>query len=257
MLSVTSAQLSAWLAAFLWPLMRILGVITAAPLLGNQKLPARARIGLAVLLTLLIAPTLPAPPAVEPGSMPGLAILVQQLVIGVATGFAMRLVFTAVEMAGELVGLQMGFGFAQFYDPQSAAHVPVLGQFLGLVAALAFLAINGHLLLISAIAESFRVMPIAAEPFPPGLGKLAAEWGGKILYAAVLLSLPMIAALLITNLALGILTRAAPQLNMFVVGFPVTLAVGMGVLAWSLPYFLPLFERFAQDGIGLALKLGP
>lgn len=257
MLSVTSAQLNAWLAAFAWPFTRILALIAAAPLVGNQKFPARAKIGLAVLITLTLAPTLPPLPAIAPDAPMGIALLARELLIGLAMGFAMRLTFTAVEMAGELAGLQMGFGFAQFYDPQSTAHVPVLGQFLGLLATLAFLAMNGHLLLISVLAESFRALPIAPEPLQSGLGRLAAQWGGTIIHAAVLMSLPMIAALLVANLALGILTRAAPQLNMFAVGFPVTLAIGFGVLLASLPYFLPLFEHFVQVGTGLALRLKP
>lgn len=257
MLSITSAQLNLWLAAFLWPFIRILGVMIAAPLFGNQRFPLRMRVGLALLVTAVVAPTLPPMPVIAPDSLPGLAIFAQQLLIGLAMGFAVRMMFSAVEMAGELIGLQMGLGFAMFYDPQNAGQMPVVGQFLGLVIMLAFLAMNGHLLVLSALADSFRVMPIAAAPVEPGIWKMIAGWGGKIFYFALLLSLPVIVALLTTSLALGVLTRAAPQLNVFAVGFPITLMIGFGALLLSLPYFTPVFERLLHDSIGLMLALQP
>lgn len=248
MISVTSLQLEAWLAVFLWPFSRILGLLAAAPFTGNQRFPSRAKIGLAVMLTILIVPTLPPLPAIAPNSPAGLGILAQQFLIGLAMGFAMRLVFTAVEMAGELIGLQMGLGFAVFYDPLNASQMPVLGQFLGLIATLAFLAIDGHLLLLSVLAESFRVMPVGGDALSdPVIWKVLASWGGKIMYAALLLALPLIGALLIANLGLGVLTRAAPQLNLFAVGFPVTLAIGFGALLLALPYFLAPFQALVEQ----------
>jgi len=248
MLTVTSAQLDVWLAAFLWPFTRILALLASAPLAGNQKYPAQAKVGLAVLITIVVAPLLPPLPAVAPDSAAGLAILVQQLVIGLAMGFAMRLVFTAVEMAGELIGLQMGLGFATLYDPQNSTQMPVVGQFLGLIAALAFLAANGHLVVLSVLADSFNVMPIGASVLGPGAWKTLASWGGSIMYAALLLSLPLIAVLLTVNLALGVLSRAAPQLNIFAVGFPVTLMIGFGALLACMPYFTPVLEGLVRNG---------
>ncbi len=257
MLTVTSAQLSAWLAALFWPFIRILGLMIAAPLFGNQVVSVRLRVGLALLITMVIAPALPPLPAVPPDSAAGLGIFVQQLLIGLVMGFAVRLIFTTVEMAGELIGLQMGLGFAVFFDPQHSAQVPVIGQFLGLIATLFFLAVNGHLLMLSVLADSFRVIPIAATAFDPGLWRTVAGWGSRIFYVALLLSLPVIAALLVTNLALGVLTRAAPQLNIFAFGFPVTLAVGFGALLLSLPLFAPVFDQLLQEAVQRMLAFGP
>lgn len=256
MISVTSAQIDAWLAYFLWPLVRILALVAADPVLGNSVVPVRVKIGVAVLLTLLVAPTLGAMPAVSPGSAAGLLIMMQQVVIGIAMGLAMRVVFIAVEMAGSMIGLQMGLGFATFFDPQNSTQVPVVAQFLGLFAILVFLAIDGHLMVIAALVDSFHALPIGAQSLSPEAWRNLAGWGAEIFRAGLLLSLPVIAALLIANLALGIMTRAAPQLNIFAVGFPITLMVGFVVLYVSVPFFAALLERLFQDGLSaMALLL--
>lgn len=255
MLSITSAQLNAWIAAFIWPLFRIAALIASSPVLGNPGFPRRAKIGLALAITIVVAPALPPMPQVEPGSAAGLLILGQQMLIGLALGFAMRIVFVAVETAGNIAGLQMGLGFATFFDPVNAAQVPVLGQFLGVLFTLVFLVLNGHLLMIETLAESFRVLPVAAQPPAAVSLRALAGWGGEIFRAGVLLSLPVIAALLITNLAIGIMTRAAPQLNIFAVGFPLTLAAGFFVLILTLPYLAPLLERLMHDGLHMMLRI--
>lgn len=255
MISVTSAQLNFWLAAFFWPFVRILALVASAPIFGNPGVPVRVKIGLAFVLTLILAPVLGPMPPVEPGSAIGLLIMAQQIVIGVAIGFAMRIIFTAVEMAGQIAGMQMGLGFATFFDPQNAAQMPVVGQFLGLVATLVFLALNGHLLLIEVLVQSFKVLPVVAPPYSTNGWRVLVGWGGEVFLAGLLLSLPIMAALLITNLALGIMTRAAPQLNVFSVGFPITLAAGFVVLAVALSYFAPLFERLLHDGLQMTIQI--
>jgi flagellar biosynthesis protein FliR len=254
MISVTTAQLHAWLAAFAWPLARILSLIASAPVIGNPSLPVSVKIGLGLLLTVLVAPLLPPPPTLDPASAAGLLILAQQVLIGLAMGFAMQVVFWAAEMAGELVGLQMGLGFATLYDASVPGFIPIIGQYLGIVVSLAFLAIDGHLLLLSALVESFQVLPFAPLSAPSGLRALV-EWGGSIFSFSVALSLPLLAALLITNLALGVLTRAAPQLNIFAVGFPLTILIGMLALALVMPYLAPALQRLFMEGLAAMLGL--
>ena len=256
MISVTSAQLDAWLVAFIWPFTRILGLIAAAPVTGRPQFPLRAKIGLAVLVSLVITPALPALPKIDPGSWYGLFLLSQELAIGLALGFLMRLVFTAVEFAAELIGLQMGLGFAQFYDAQTAAPMPVLSRFFGLAATLTFLAIDGHLLLFGVLAESFTTLPVGGSA-TSGFWQTLASQGGHLVFAALSLSLPVIAALLVTNLALGILSRAAPQLNIFAVGFPVTILVGFAAALFSISYLLPVFEHLVRDTVDMMLQLRP
>lgn len=252
MITLTSAELNTWIAALLWPLTRILGLIAVAPVFGNTSVPVRVKIGLGVMLALIVAPTLPVLPATDPMSLPGLLILVQQLIIGLGMGFAMRIIFAAVEMAGTITGMTMGLSFASFFDPQSQGQSNSISQFLVLLATLAFLAVNGHLLLLAALAHSFSTLPISASPLGGQMFRQIADWGGIIFSAGIQLSLPMVAALLITNIALGILSRAAPQLNLFGIGFPVTLTVGFVVIGLALPYLATPLERLFQQGIEMA-----
>lgn len=255
MISITTAEFSVLLATFLWPLTRILALVASAPILGNPSVPVRVKLGLAIMITLVVAPTLGPMPSIEPNSPAGLLVLAQQIVIGVAMGLTMRIVFVAVEAAGELIGLQMGLGFAVFFNPQTKGFTPVIGQFLGLLTALTFLALNGHLQVISLLSESFRTLPISGDVLAASGFKVVVDWGSKIFAAGVLLALPPMAALLITNLALGILARAAPQLNIFAIGFPVTLVVGMLTLAFVLPYFAPVLEHLFLDGLQMMLQV--
>lgn len=255
MISITSAQLTAWMAAFFFPFFRILALVSTAPVLGARGSPARVKVGLAFVITLVIAPTLDKFPNVEPGSALGLMILAQQIVIGSAMGFAMRVVFSAVEMAGNLIGIQMGLGFATLFDPQNSSQTPVMGSFLGMLAILIFLSVDGHVLMIEALAMSFRELPVSAQPLAAGGFKLLASWGSEIFLAGVLLSLPLIAALLVTNISLGIMTRAAPQLNIFSVGFPITLMAGFLLIYMLLPYFIPLLGRHLHDALDVMLQI--
>lgn len=260
MISITSAQLTAWIAAFIFPLARILALIASAPILGNKQIPIRIKIGLAMLITFIVAPTINVPDNLDPASAAGLLTLVMQILAGLAIGFAMRLIFTAVEMAGDLAGMQMGLGFASFYDPVNASYTPVIAQFLGIIAALAFLGFNGHLYMLEALASSFQAFPISASLPSAAAFRTLAEWGTTIFTHALQLSMPLIGALMISNLALGILTRSAPQLNIFAVGFPITLSVGFATLALSLPYLAPMLEHVVSEGLDtmqrIALQLG-
>ncbi len=247
MIQLSSAQLEAFLAAFLFPLVRILAVFSVAPVLGNTGVPARVRIGLGALITLLVAPTLTASPPIDPGSGIGLAIVAEQIIIGLAIGFAMRLIFAAVDLAGALIDLQMGLGFAAYYDPQMPSSSTLTSQLFGILATLIFLALNGHLLLVSVMIESFQWLPIAATPAGSDMLNTLVGLGAKVFSIAVLLALPMIAAMLITNLTFGVLTRAAPQLNVIAIGFPLTVSVGLIVLVLTLPAIGALMSRLLMN----------
>ncbi len=254
MISFTSTQLDGWLAALIYPLVRILALIASSPIFGNSQIPIPVKVGFSVVLAIIIAPTIGAVPQVALSSPQGLLIMIQQIIIGLAMGFTISLIFNAVDMAGELAGLQMGLGFASFYDPVNAVQSAIISQWLGIIASLAFLAINGHLYMISALAESFKTLPIGSMMSAQGYNGIA-HWGATIFVYAVQISVPILAALLITNIALGILTRAAPQLNIFAVGFPITLAIGFFVMALTIPYLVPMLDRLTHDGIGTALNL--
>jgi flagellar biosynthetic protein FliR len=261
MITIATGQWSAWIAAFLWPFLRIFGLILAEPILGHTSVPRSAKIGLAIFIALVVAPVLPPVPAVEPASAVGILIGVQQLLIGVSIGFTLRIALTGVQAAGQLIGLQMGLGFAVFFDPQSPARTTAMGQFLGLFAILIFLSMDGHVLVITALARSFTTVPISTEPVTPVGWRLLAGWGGEIFRTGLLISLPVVGALLVANIAIGIMTRAAPQLNIFAVGFPLTLAVGFFALWLALPFMGPeiasLFEQAVVAGLNILEHLVP
>lgn len=249
MITVTSAQLSSWLALFIFPFVRILAMIASSPILGHKQVPVRIKIGLSILLTIIMVPTLTVQSNVDPASAPGFFILIQQLLAGLAIGFTMRLIFTAIEMAGDIIGIQMGLGFAIFYDPQNTSYTPVIAQILSVLAMLVFLSFNGHLIMLEALADSFRAFPVnSAVPAAIALHTLA-SWGGSIFSNALQLSLPVIGALLISNFALGILTRSAPQLNIFAVGFPITLTIGLATVTLLLPHIVPLLENITHTSL--------
>jgi flagellar biosynthetic protein FliR len=254
MIAVTSAQLDAWLAAFVFPLARILALLATAPVFNNAALPRRIRLILGLAITFALAPALPTMPPIPAGSWPGLVVLAQQVLIGMLMGFTLRLAFSAVDLAGEMIGLQMGLSFAVFYDPQSSGQTPVLSEFLGLMTILLFLAMNGHLLTLSVLAESFNLLPVSTTPIAAKSFGALLTWAGMLFSTGVLLSLPLVAALLIANIAMGVLSRVAPQLNLFAVGFPVTMVAGFAVLMISLPYFGTALERLFDQSFA-ALRM--
>ncbi len=254
MISLTSAQLDAWIAAFVYPLARILALVAIAPPFSNAAVPMRIKLMLGLAIALVLIPALPPLPSLTPNSGAGLLILGQQILIGFAMGFAMRIVVTAIDFAGEAIGLQMGLGFATFYDPDSSAQTPVIAQFISLLGTLVLLAINGHLMILATLAHSFTILPIGSTALAAGSWLNFAHAGGIIFASGLLLALPAITALLITNIALGVLTRAAPQLNLFAVGFPLTLAGGFVMLILMLGYLatplVQLFEHGMQAMLG-------
>lgn len=251
MLSVSSEQLNAWMVALLWPAARILAMISVAPLFGHLAVPKRVKIGLGLLLAIAIGPRLPELPAVAPLSWSGVLLQIQQVLIGLAIGFTMRLIFAGIELAGELAALTMGLSFASFFDPSSRSHASVLSQWFGWLALMVFVSSNLHLALLAALADSFHSLPISALPAGSAPFKAVVAGGAQIFAIGLQLALPIMAALLVTHLALGILTKAAPQLNIFAIGFPVTLGIGFMITAMVMPYLAQPIAQLLVRGIGL------
>ena len=235
MIPINGEQLEIWIASFLWPFIRILAMLATAPVFDNRTVQRRTRVGLAALIAILMMPLLPAPPVLS--SAQAIPVLIQQILVGVAMGFSMRLVFAAFEMAGDLLGLQMGLAFAQFIDPARGTQTPLIGSFLGVLAMLTFLVIDGHLLVIAAVVQSFELIPISANLSVVNSQSIALA-GSIMFMLALQISLPVMAAVLISNIVLGILARAAPQLNVMSIGFSITIGVGLWILWVSLPYFI-------------------
>jgi flagellar biosynthesis protein FliR len=240
-LALTTGQLEAWVAQAFFPFARIGACLMVAPVFGARFVPARTRILLAVALTALIVPLLPAP-AIAPFSGEGFVVVAQQLLIGVALGFALQVVFDALGLAGQLLANSMGLSFAFNVDPLRGSSTAALGQLYIILATLVFLALGGHLALIQVLVDGFTPMPVGASLPREGLWAVVL-WGGTLFSGAISIALPGVTALLIVNLAFGVMSRAAPSLNLFAVGFPISLIVGLVVVLAGMG---PLVEGITQ-----------
>lgn len=250
MVTFSQQALEAWLAGFFLPFVRVLALFTAAPLFSHRSVPARARVAAAGMIALVVAPFAGVPAGVSLGTPAGLGLVAQQVAIGLALGFAARLVFAVFELAGELIGLQMGFSFAGFFDPNGGTESAV-GSWLNTLAMMLFLALNAHLLVLDALVATFQSLPIAPDPLA-ALGRLRLErLGGDVFRLALALALPATVLLLFINLALGFASRVAPQLSIFSVGFPVTVGAGLLLLTLGTGHLLgPMLQ-------GLEVFLAP
>ncbi|HCH40353.1 MAG TPA: flagellar biosynthetic protein FliR [Enterobacter sp.] len=254
MLQVTSIQWLEWLGLYFWPLLRILALISTAPILSERAIPKRVKLGLAILITIIVAPTLP-PVNVPIFSTPALWVGLQQILIGVAIGFTMQFAFAAVRTAGELIGLQMGLSFATFFDPGSRLNMPIIARIIDLLAMLLFMAFDGHLWLISMLVDTFHTLPIGGEPVNSNAFMALTRAAGLIFLNGLMLALPLITLLLIVNLALGLLNRMAPQLSVFVIGFPITLTIGLVLIGLLMPLIAPFCEHLFSEIFNLLANI--
>jgi flagellar biosynthesis protein FliR len=241
-IALTTGQLESWVAQGFFPFVRIGSCLMVAPMFGARFVPTRSRVVLAAALTALVAPLMP-DAGIAPFSPAGFVVVVQQLLIGVALGFALQVVFDSLGLAGQLLANSMGLSFAFNVDPLRGSSTAALGQLYIILATLTFLALGGHLALIEVLVNGFTTLPIGTE----GLGseKLwgLVLWGGQLFTGAISIALPGVTALLIVNLAFGVVSRAAPSLNLFAVGFPISLVVGLLVVLAGIG---PLSEGVAQ-----------
>ncbi|MFZ5537629.1 MAG: flagellar biosynthetic protein FliR [Pseudomonadota bacterium] len=248
-LTIPIEEVMAWLGLFMWPLLRIGGLMIVAPPFGARTLPTRVRILAVLLITLVMMPLVPEAPKVDPFSPEAVLMAANQILIGVGMGFILQLVFAVFINAGEVIAMTMGLGFASAVDPQHGVSVPVISQFYTIVVTLLFLTLDGHLMLVEMLADSFRLMPITAEPLGREAWWAVVGWAGRMFEGAMWVALPALTALLLTNLALGVITRAAPQLNIFSVGFPLTLLVGFVMMLLAAPVLRPQFEHLLEQGL--------
>jgi len=250
---LAASELPALLQQYYWPFVRMSALFLAAPIFGASTFPVRARILLAVGATLLIAPAVPAVVPVDVLSVAGVLLGAQQVVIGMAMGFIVQLVFAAAVIAGQSLAMTMGLGFAMSVDPQNGVQVPVLSQLYVILATLIFLAVNGHLMLINSLANSFTLLPVGLYGFRETFALDIVLLGSQMFISALLIALPALTAILLINLAFGVITRAAPQLNIFAVGFPVTIFAGFVFILLTMPSVFSLFLEMFESGLTEAL----
>lgn len=254
MIELSGADIGGWINSLLLPLFRIASLLMVMPVIGTQMVPARVRLYTALAITVALVPVLPPMPQVEAFSLQAIVLIGEQILIGALLGFALQLLFHVFVFAGQLISMQMGLGFASMADPATGVSVPVLGQYLLMLVTLLFLAMNGHLVVFEVLAESFVTLPPGAalplDSFAVMAGRL-----GWVMGAALLLALPAISALLVINIAFGVMTRAAPQLNIFTIGFPLTLILGMIIFWISTADVLAHFERMTSETLLLLRAL--
>jgi len=254
MLALTDAQIGGWVGSFMLPLFRIAAVLMTMPVIGTQLVPARVRLYFALAFTLVLVPVLPPMPEVDALNLRSSLLVAEQVLIGVALGFSLQLFFHAFVVAGQIISTQMGLGFASMVDPSNGISVPVLGQFYLMLVTLLFLLMNGHLVVFEVLAESFVTIPVGEGLVTDHYWLLAGKLGW-VLGAGLLLSLPAITALLVVNIAFGVMTRAAPQLNIFSIGFPLTLVVGLFIVWVGMADILAQFQVLLGEALELLREL--
>lgn len=235
MLTFTEAQVLEWITPILWPFLRVLALFGAMPVFAQRTVPMRVRVALAFMIAFCAQATLPAMPLIPLDSGPAVLAIVQQILIGASLGFAVRIVFAAVELAGEIVGLQMGMNFAGFFNPMTGGEATAVSRFFGVSVSWLFIVSGGHLALIAAVVQSFHAFPVGPEPFAFLRAVQPQVWGGEVFSLGLWIALPMIAMLLFANLVLGIISRVAQQMNIFAIGFPITVSVGLIGILLTLP----------------------
>lgn len=255
-MEVGFAQATAFVGSLMWPFMRIGAMLMAMPVLGTRMVPTRIKVITTFVISIFVLPLLPPVPEVEALSLSGLLISVQQVLIGFAMGFTLQLVFGALMIAGEAIAMSMGLGFASMIDPNNGVSVPVIAQLLVIMGTLLFLALGGHLMLIQLVVNSFQSLPIS----PTGIERESfwaiASWGSQMFIGAIWVAIPALISMLVVTISLGVMTRAAPQLNIFSVGFPITMFLGFIILMLILPGFLPRFSQMMLEAMQLSQSIG-
>ncbi len=256
MMSLSVAEVTAFVGSLLWPFMRIGAMLMAMPVFGTRLVTVRVRLIAALAITFLVIPLLPPMPEVAPLTVQGLIVSLQQVLIGLAMGFLLQLVLQALVIAGEAIAMSMGLGFASMVDPANGVNVPVISQFLLILGTLLFLALGGHLMLIQFVVGSFQSLPVAVDGITRDSFWAIVSFGSQMFIGAVWVALPALISILVTSLAMGIMTRAAPQLNIFSVGFPVTMLAGFIVLFLLIPSIAPRFQQLMLEGMQLTQRIG-
>jgi flagellar biosynthetic protein FliR len=254
MITITAQQLDSWLLELFWPFVRIGSCFMVAPAFGTSSVPARVRVVLAGAVTFLVAPLVTIPD-VTPLSAAGVVITIQQVIIGAALGFSLNILFDAVSLGGEMLGNSMGLSLAFNLDPQSGASTPTVSQLYSILVTLIFLVLDGHLALVRMLVDGFHTLPIGTT----GLGAngvwSVVNWGSELFSGALAVALPGVTALLVTNLAFGVVSRAAPTLSIFSVGLPLSLVLGLVVILVSLPVLESSFIRLLAVALDFTRRL--
>jgi flagellar biosynthetic protein FliR len=229
--------------AFVLILVRLAGLFITAPIYSSRNIPPQLKAAWVLLMTFLVFPVISYHPAdlPAPGLALGLAVL-KEASVGMCLGFGALLLFTGIQMAGQIIDIQMGLGMVNIIDPVTSAQISVMGQFYFLIASLVFLSVNGHHLLIKAVVDSFNILPLGEAHFTGALGTEMMHLFSNVFFIAFRVGAPVIGALFITNLALGVVARTVPQMNVFIVGMPLNMGVGLLIVTFSMSFFVYVLQ---------------
>ncbi len=240
---------------YFYPFVRIGAMLSIMPIYGIRAVPAQVKVILTIFITMAVAPSLALPPPVDPFTWQGVLFILQQILIGLAMGIVFQVVFQAFVMAGHMIAMGMGLAFASMVDPSTGSSAPIVSQYFTIIVILLFLALNGHLLVIQMVVDSFEYLPVGVEFLNRDSIRLIVEFGSYMFSAGVLISLPAITALLLINVSFGVVTRAAPALNIFAVGFPITLLTGLVMLSLTTPLILPHLQELIHRAMEVVMQL--
>jgi flagellar biosynthetic protein FliR len=251
----TESIVNQFLADFLLPLARISALIGSMIGLGSKTVPAKVKLFLCLAVTVAVIPAIPSAKVDNLFSAATAFLVAEQLLIGVMLGFITLMVLNTFTLAGQIIAMQTGLGFASLVDPASGLNVPAVGQFFLILSTLLFWAMDGHLTYLQFIVASFETLPIPMESFSAIKFKEIAEWGGWMFATALSLALAPVTAMLLINFSFGIMTRAAPQLNIFAIGFPVTMLSGLVIMWLTMGNFFTHFEQQWQRALDFSCYL--
>lgn len=249
MLEITDAQISSWVSHLLWPMYRITAFFAIVPIFGSRPVPMRLRVFLGGVITIMLYPMLPPMPDIEGLSLANMMVTMQQLAIGLALGFLVLTLFQVFVLAGQTIAMQMGLGYASMMDPANGVTVTVLSQWYLTLVTLIFISINGHLIVFEVLIESFYTLPVSDKGLSPESFFQLAQWGGWMFASAISIALPAIGALLLVNLSFGIMSRAAPQMNIFALGFPISMLMGLLILWLSFSTVLSIIHDYMLSDV--------
>jgi flagellar biosynthetic protein FliR len=246
-LNLDSAEISSWVSRYMWPFFRIAGFFMVMPLFGTRLVTQRIRLLLAITVTVVVTPILPPMPILDSLSVATMLVTAQQLFIGIAFGLVLEVLMQTFIMSGQLVAMQTGLGMAQMVDPSNGVTVAVVAQWFLIFVNLLFISLNGHLVAIEILVDSFFVMPVGSVGISQDTLWVVANLGRWMFSAAIVLALPAITAMLMVNMAFGTMARLAPQLNIFAVGFPVTMMLGLIVIWITFGGYGPQFQGLLTE----------
>lgn len=241
-----------WLSQFVWTVIRISGFMLVVPVFANTLVPVRVKMAMSVAISILIAPTLTPLPLLTEINLVTLIEVFLQSFAGVALGFSATIFFHLFVVAGQFIAMQMGLGFAAMVDPGNGVQVTVWSQFYLMLVTLTYLSLDGHLLLLDVLVTGFQQHSYGLESSFAEVSLNLVNMGAWMFAGGALVALPAVSALLIVNITFGVMSRSAPQLNVFSLGFPFALLFGLLIVWWAIRGWISQYERFSNEFLNLA-----